>query len=49
MDRNPLIFTVETLLNRFFVDHLVNGEVFANIAQEGQHIHIAEPVMVSPR
>ena len=48
-ERNPLIFTVETLLNRFFVDHLVNGEVFANIAQEGQHIHIAEPVIVVRR
>ena len=44
--RDPLIVTVQTLLHRFFVDHLVNGEVFADITQESQYIHTAKPVIV---
>ncbi len=44
--RDALIVTVKTLLHRFFVDHLVDGEMFADITQEGQHVHAAEPVIV---
>ncbi|MNP23755.1 hypothetical protein D3C76_1164750 [compost metagenome] len=43
---DALIVTVQTLLNRFFVDHLINGEVLADITQEGQHVHAAKPVIV---
>lgn len=37
---------VEMLFNCFFVDYLVNGEVFVNIVQEGQYIYIVELVIV---
>ncbi len=43
---DALIVTVQTLLHRFFVDHLVNREVLADITQEGQHVHAAKPVVV---
>ena len=43
---NTLIVTVQALLHRFFVNHLVNREVLANITQEGQHVHAAKPVIV---
>ena len=46
---DALVVTVQTLLHRFFVNHLVNGEVFANVAQEGQHVHAAKPVIVVGR
>ena len=43
---DALVVAVQALLHRFLVDHLVNGEVLADIAQEGQHVHAAEPVVV---
>ena len=46
---DTLIVTIQTLLHRFFVDHLVNREVFTDIAQEGQHVHAAKPVIVIRR
>ncbi len=44
--RDALIVTVQTLLHRLFVDHLVYREVLPDIAQEGQHVHAAKPVVV---
>ena len=44
--RDALVVAVETLLHRFFVDHLVYREVLADITQEGQHVHAAKPVVV---
>ena len=46
---DTLIVTIQTLLHRFFVNHLVNREVFTDIAQEGQHVHAAKPVIVVRR
>ncbi|MNL56878.1 hypothetical protein D3C87_1804000 [compost metagenome] len=43
---DALIVTVQTLLDRFFVDHLIDGEVLADVAQKGQHVHVAKPVIV---
>ncbi len=40
------IVAIQALLNRFLVNHLVNGEVLTDVAQEGQHIHAAKPVVV---
>ena len=45
-ERDTLIVTVQTLLHRFFVDHLVHREVLTDVTQEGQHVHAAEPVVV---
>src|SRR5690606_10717798 len=44
--RDALIVTVQTLFNRFFVDHLIHGEVLGDITEEGQHVHAAKPVVV---
>ena len=43
---DTLIVTVQALFYRFFVNHLVNREVFADVTQEGQHVHAAKPVVV---
>ncbi|SQC93091.1 Uncharacterised protein [Cedecea neteri] len=45
-ERDPHVVTVQTLFDGFFVNHLVNREVLADITQEGQHVHTAEPVIV---
>ncbi|MNE74712.1 hypothetical protein D3C80_1708080 [compost metagenome] len=43
---DALIVAVQTLFDRFLVDHLIDGEVLADVTQEGQHIHVAKPVIV---
>ena len=43
---DTLVVTVQTLLHGLFVNHLVNREVLADVAQEGQHVHAAKPVVV---
>ena len=48
-ERDTLIVTVKTLLYCFFVNHLVNREVFADVTQERQHVHATKPVVVVRR
>ena len=43
------VVAIQALLNRFLIDHLVDGEVLADVTQEGQHVHAAEPVVVVGR
>ena len=43
---NPLILAHQTLLHRFFLDHGIDREVLANVAQEFKAVHAAEPVVI---
>ncbi|MEC5207463.1 hypothetical protein QF022_002419 [Vogesella perlucida] len=43
---DALVFAVDALLYRFLLDHLVDGEVLTDVAQELQCAHAAKPVVV---
>src|SRR5690606_23486148 len=43
---NTFTFTLNALLDRLFINHVIDGKVLADIAQEGEHIHIANPVQI---
>src|SRR5690606_10222288 len=45
-ERDTFAFTLNPLLDRFLIDHIVDREVLAYIAQKSQHIHLPNPVEI---
>ncbi len=46
MEENACAVAVDALFDGFFVQHGVDGEMLADVAQEVEAVHFAEPVSV---